>query len=50
MTITIYQQYDIFEIFKTKYENIYDTANYFRTCEGEFKARFNNHTIIFTPY
>ena len=29
---------------------IYETANYFGTDQGEFKARYNNHKKIFKPY
>ena len=48
--VRIYQQYDLCELFETKYENIYETTNYFGTVEGEFKTRCNNHKKLFTPY
>ena len=41
--------YDIFELFETNCENIY-IWNYFGTGEGEFKARYNNHKKLFTPF
>ena len=28
----------------------YETASYFGTSEGEFKAWYNNHKKLFTPY
>ena len=51
MTISIYQQYDIFELFETKNKiDTYETANYFSTGEGEFKALYNNGKRLFTPH
>ena len=29
---------------------ICETTNYFDACESEFKARYKNHKILFTPY
>ena len=30
--------------------NTQETANYIGTGEGEFKARYNNHKKLFTPF
>ena len=40
---------DIYELFETKYENIYkETENDIGIGEGEFKARYNNHKKLFS--
>ena len=49
VTISIYQWYHIFELFETKYCNIF-IANYFGTGEGKFKAWYDNHKKLFPPY
>ena len=42
----------MFELFETKYENIYtyicEPKNYFGTTKGEFQAQYNNHKKSFT--
>ena len=46
---------DIFELFETIFETntktyTLETVNYIGIGEGEFKARYNNHKKLFTPY
>ena len=48
--ISIYQQYDIFKLFETNYENIYiRNYKFFGIGKGEFKAQYNNHKKLLTP-
>ena len=51
MTIRINWQYELFELFEIKYENIcvYETKNKFASTEGELKARYNYHKKSFIP-